>query len=204
MVASWFRAPPRSDYTADALKLFTTIAERRGLHFSYEMPPYVELVFTMPKQGLDFELTLTFQDVDELHINLEDVRFSYFPFAVPKRRESFERAVTGLISGTHRVEIFSRPWARSAVKGFLQTLADGDWVTEARYYIHSGHTRRCPVILLEMAPRSRRRPGRSSDMATGRNRQGEAQLQRAVPEAGAGAAGGEAEGRRCGAVEAAE
>lgn len=80
----------KNNLTQGALELFSAIAERCGLQYSHEFPPQIELKFVIPRQAaLDFELILTFQETDELHIYVDRMNFVFFPFPQPQVIECF-------------------------------------------------------------------------------------------------------------------
>jgi len=122
-------APSKS--AVEALQLFQSLADKRGLKYSHEHPPHIDLKFVIPpQQQLDFELMLTLQEGDELFINVDDVRFSFFPFPKKEVVDVFSDCVARLLDGSARIEIADR--FGSAARGTMIRISDG--MRLARYY----------------------------------------------------------------------
>lgn len=111
--------------------VFETLKEEFP-HFSMEFdesPKYTEVELTIPVQdGLDFEIGLNLQNVDELHLNVDDFWGEWFPCTDSKITESFLQAVRGLLSGEYRIVVLSK--SEKSYKRTLQSHVESSWKTE--------------------------------------------------------------------------
>lgn len=118
-----------------AKSVFETLREEFP-HLSMEFddsPKYTELELTIPAQdGLSFEIVINLQNVDELHVNVDDFWGEWFPCTDSKITESFLRAVRGLLSGEYRIAVFSKKG--KPYKRLLQSPVENSWKTE---YTHN-------------------------------------------------------------------
>jgi hypothetical protein len=97
-----------------------------------EADPNVDVSVQIPAQPeLGFEVNLNLQNADELHLAAAEMFWcSWFPSSDPAVRERYREAVTGLLSGQHRIVEywrFGRP-----VKADLQAPSAQGWRTIAR------------------------------------------------------------------------
>lgn len=87
-------------------------------------PEHVELAMTLPAQaGLLFDVELTLQNEDELHLVASALWVGWFPCTDPAMCGSFVDAVCGLVDGRYRILEHHR--GRRAVKAELQRPAEG-------------------------------------------------------------------------------
>ena len=109
---------------SNPLSLFSAIADRYSLQYSYEDPPKGLLKFVIPTQPkLSFELILTLQDADELCIYIGGVSFSFTLFPQQKTIDRFTECVDGLLNSTVKLTIAER--FGSPVRGLLVRASDG-------------------------------------------------------------------------------
>ncbi|UZJ43825.1 hypothetical protein OOT55_14330 [Marinimicrobium sp. C6131] len=98
-----------------------------------EAPEYTEIELTIPAQdGLDHEVALNLQNIDELHFNVDDFWGEWFPCTDSKIAEGFLQAVRGFLSGRYRVVVYSRKG--KSYKRLLQSPVEDSWNTE---YTHT-------------------------------------------------------------------
>ena len=110
-----------SDGKAAALDAFDEIRRRCAplrCHLDRD-PAQVELALTLPAQaGLLFDVELTLQNEDELHLVASALWVGWFPCTDPAVRGVFVDAVCGLVAGRYRILEHHR--GRRAVKAELQ------------------------------------------------------------------------------------
>lgn len=95
-----------------------------------ENPEHMDLTFDIPQQdGLQFDVHLNLQNVDELHLCAEGFWCSWFPCTDPERAEAFFDAVSGLLSGHFRI---LEHWRGTRLaKAQLQRPVGDGWKTVA-------------------------------------------------------------------------
>lgn len=95
-------------------------------------PEYVDLEMEIPAQpGLDFEVHLDLQNVDELHVVAGALWVEWFPCTQPGVADLFFEAVSGLLSGRFRIVEHRR--GSRPVKAELQRPAGETWETLATW-----------------------------------------------------------------------
>ena len=90
----------RFDETVDIVRLrFPT------LHLAIDHDdPHVDARLEIPRQpGLDFDVSINLQNLDELHINAGALWVEWFPCGDQQVFNQFIEATTGLLSGSHRI-----------------------------------------------------------------------------------------------------
>ncbi|WP_127560359.1 hypothetical protein [Saccharospirillum alexandrii] len=88
-----------------------------------------EIELSIPVQdGLDHEVLLNLQNVDELHFNVDDFWGKWSPCTESKVTVSFHKAVQGFLSGKYRIVVYSRKG--KSYKRLLQSPVKGSWHTE--------------------------------------------------------------------------
>ena len=93
----------------------------------------VDLAMIIPKQrGLDFDIILTLQDGNELHILTPHIWCKFFPAHLPHIAENFRNAATGLLSGEYRILQFIRN--QNVCKAYLQKPEADDWITLYKHH----------------------------------------------------------------------
>lgn len=118
-----------------AKSVFETL-QREFPHLSMEIeesPAFTEIELTIPAQdGLDYQVGLNLQNMDELHLCVDDFWGQWFPCTDARVAESFLQAVRGFVSGKYRIEVYSRNG--KSYKHILQSPSGGSWNTE---YTHT-------------------------------------------------------------------
>ncbi len=90
-------------------------------------PAPIELAMTLPAQaGLLFDVELTLQNEDELHLVASALWVGWFPCTETAVRDAFVDAVCGLVAGRYRIVEHHR--GSRAVKAELQRPAEGEGV----------------------------------------------------------------------------
>ena len=94
----------------------------------------VELSFRVPKQdGLQHDVWLGLLNFDELAFSVSNFQCEWFPCTQTEQVEHYVDAVTGWLSGRHRIlEHYS---VSQCVKAELQAHDDGDWKTLATWSV---------------------------------------------------------------------
>jgi len=92
----------------------------------------VDVSVEIPSQaGLDFRVNLNLQNRDELHLSAGDAFWcSWFPSSDSAVVQHYRNAVTGLLSGRHRIVEY-RHW-RLTIGADLQEPTAGGWKTIAK------------------------------------------------------------------------
>lgn len=100
----------RKDFSVEAREAFVRLVERHGIEGSFYNEAPVEVLFEIPKQvGLDFDITLCLQNMDELWVWVADCSFCTFPYDM--HGKYFIGLIDGLISGTNRIIKYHQgPW----------------------------------------------------------------------------------------------
>lgn len=121
------------------VEIAKSVFETLRSEFSYlsmelnESPKYTDIELTIPVQGgLDYEVILNLQNMDELHFTVDDFWGEWFPCTDPKIVERFLQAVRGFLSGKYRIAVYSRKG--KSYKRLLQSPVEGSWKTE---YTHT-------------------------------------------------------------------
>ena len=93
-----------------------------------ENPDHVDMTMSIPAQdGLVFDLELNLQNVDELHLVAGGFWGEWFPCGKRSVEDRYVEAVSGLLSGEHR--IVERWRADRCVLAKLQSPVDDSWQT---------------------------------------------------------------------------
>lgn len=93
-----------------------------------EEDPNVDIMMDIPKQqGLDFDINLNLQNIDELHLSVDKLWMCWFPCTVEENKAGFIDTVTGLITGKYRILETLR--GESIVKAELQFQENGEWIS---------------------------------------------------------------------------
>ena len=80
----------------------------------------------IPQQpGLDFDLRINLQNLDEMHMSAGALWVEWFPCGDQEVFNQFIEAATGLLSGSHRIVEYHV--AGSPVKAELQRPTDAGW-----------------------------------------------------------------------------
>ena len=94
--------------------------------------PHVDINMDIKKQrGLDFDVNLNLQNMDELHISASALWVEWFPCTNPEEVEGYMAAVNGVLSGKYR--ILEHIKDQKAIKAELQRPADDGWETIATW-----------------------------------------------------------------------
>jgi hypothetical protein len=103
------------------------------LHIDVEAEPRdVDALATIPAQGgLEFEVGMNLQNLDELHLTASHLWVEWFPCGEPAVFQRFLEAAIGLISGQYR--ILESYVLGKAVKAELQRPIQEDWETVATW-----------------------------------------------------------------------
>ncbi len=97
-----------------------------------ESPEHVDMTMLIPAQdGLAFDVELNLQNVDELHLVASEFWGEWFPCGNPNVEDRYVEAVSGLLSGKHR--IVERWRADRCVRAKLQSPVDDAWQTIFTY-----------------------------------------------------------------------
>jgi len=120
------------DYTPEAEAIFRRIADDFGLEIIKKSNDPVELSMTIPKQpGLNANIWLCLQNLDELWIGIDDFVFSVFPFE--KVVADFEVYVRGLLSAEFRIRRTVHIRTGATISARLEKLEGGKWKTASSY-----------------------------------------------------------------------
>jgi hypothetical protein len=113
-----------------ARNLFTEIAARYSLTIEWDGDSPVEVACWLRKQrGLDWDLWLNLQNVDELGVQHELFTAEWFPVAANgfNPEAEFAGAVSGLISGDIRLKCSSAKGAERPFRVDLERISTGEW-----------------------------------------------------------------------------
>ncbi|MCX2833087.1 hypothetical protein [Microbulbifer thermotolerans] len=93
-----------------------------------ENPEHVELAMNIKKQPrLDFDVFLSLQNNDELHLQFEFFSFEWFPCTEPARVLEYETSVNGVLSGRFRTKVIEL--RGQSIKALLQAPSENGWST---------------------------------------------------------------------------
>jgi len=88
----------------------------------------LDLSMDIPKQpGLDFNINVNLQNIDEIHISTKYIHCSFFSAKSQYIVDMFYQAVQGLINGNYRIVQFHK--RGKLYKSLLQCFKDNEWVT---------------------------------------------------------------------------
>lgn len=91
---------------------------------------HVDINMDIKKQpGLDFDVNLNLQNVDELHLSAGSLWIEWFPCSDQKKVDGYLSAVKGLLSGKYR--ILEHRLGNKAIAAELQRPTDSGWETIA-------------------------------------------------------------------------
>lgn len=89
---------------------------------------HVDLFMDIKKQkGLDFDVNLNLQNLDELHLATDVLWVEWFPCTHPEKVEEYYEAVCGVLSGSYR--ILEHYKGKKAIKAELQKPIKDGWQT---------------------------------------------------------------------------
>ncbi|MDP9281270.1 MAG: hypothetical protein M3P38_04150 [Chloroflexota bacterium] len=125
------------------LERFDSVVDRirqssPGLHVEVQKEhPHVHALAQLPVQpgvqpGLDFRISLTLQNRDELHLSAGHFWVEWFPVGSPEVFEQISAAVVGLISGDYRI-VESYVFGRAVRASLERPGASGGWETVATW-----------------------------------------------------------------------
>ncbi|NQY41695.1 MAG: hypothetical protein HRT80_16565 [Henriciella sp.] len=110
-------------------QLFRAFAVKHGLSIEKEEQNEVDLLMTVPRQErLSFELTLGFQNGDEINIGFNEFWSCIFPY--PSVKSHVETLLDGIVTGNARLVTKSQ-FGRT-VSRTLEYLEDDEWITGYR------------------------------------------------------------------------
>lgn len=121
------------EFKREALKLFEGIQAafpHLTMQVSSSDPHLAVSVEALRQPGLDFDVFMNLQNVDELHLCAGEFWCSWFPSSNPSRIKDYREAVVGVLSGSCQIVEFIR-WGR-AVGADLQAPGPDGWKTVAR------------------------------------------------------------------------
>lgn len=95
-----------------------------------ENNPNVDINMDIPVQsGLDFDINLNLQNIDELHLSVGKLWMCWFPCTEVENSRDFVQTISGLIKGRYRIlETIKRG---KVVKAQLQYQQNGSWVSRS-------------------------------------------------------------------------
>jgi hypothetical protein len=94
--------------------------------------PHVDINVDIKKQtGLDFDVNLNLQNIDELHLSAGSFWVEWFPCDEPQKVEDYLSAVKGLLSGEYRIREHRR--GDKVFKAELQRPVNTNWETIATW-----------------------------------------------------------------------
>src|SRR5512147_425907 len=96
----------KADYRQIAIDTFNRIqATFSQLTMTLELHhPHVDINMDIKKQtGLDFDVNLNLQNIDELHLSAGSFWVEWYPCDEPHKVEEYFSAVKGLLSGEYRI-----------------------------------------------------------------------------------------------------
>ena len=132
-----------------AHQLFVNVAETHKLQLEWHDQAPVELAAHLRKQpGLDWDLLLNLQNVDEIGVQHEFFYVEWFPANDPKKEAEFVSTVDGLIAGDVRLQCrFGRANLEPYVVDFQREI-DGRWSTFYRYRngLHFGRAKSILIL----------------------------------------------------------
>jgi len=95
--------------------------------------PHAHALAEIPAQpGLDFPISLTLQNRDEVHLSAGHFWVEWFPLGRPEVFEQISAAVVGLISGDYRI-VESYVFGRAVRASLERPGASGVWETVATW-----------------------------------------------------------------------
>jgi len=122
----WNRSATQSrqtDFTAEAIDLFTRFAERHRLRYEVDTSAPVEVMWHFPVQEqLDHPISLCLQNGDELNLGILDFWSYFFPFG--NVAAEFEGIIDAWVDGRARIAKFPKQRGQA-----LQRLTEGEWIT---------------------------------------------------------------------------
>lgn len=119
-------AQPQLDFTAEGRRLIKEVCDQYELNF-VEHDTSVDLDIRIPKQqGLDFDIYLSYQNLDEMWISVEEFRVCYFPCQIEPNRSYFIETLAKLITGEVRIVFYY--FSGKYFKSLMQFLEGGDWI----------------------------------------------------------------------------
>jgi hypothetical protein len=111
-----------------AQDLFTEIAPTHQLAIEWDNKGAVELACWLRKQhGLDWDLWLNLQNVDELGIQHEVFSAEWFPANDPRKDAEFAATLNGLIAGDVRFKCFSSHDDKKPFRVDLERISMNEW-----------------------------------------------------------------------------
>lgn len=109
------------------------LSQFSSLHSTEDPDVLVEISVTLPVQdGLQHEVWLALQNNDELTFGVNHFQCEWFPCTEQTRVDEFTNAVTGWLSGRHRILEHFR--GARCVKAELQARETDDWRTLATWF----------------------------------------------------------------------
>jgi hypothetical protein len=109
--------------------------EIKKLYLNLEMQldeenPNVDIMMIIPKQkGLDFEICLNLQNIDELHLEVGKLWMCWFPCTERENKNDYLNTLNGLITGKYR--ILETIKGNKVVKAQLQLPMNGEWISKS-------------------------------------------------------------------------
>ncbi|MEM7617714.1 MAG: hypothetical protein AAF195_04980 [Pseudomonadota bacterium] len=130
---------PTEDNSKMAAGIFKEICEFSSLKYNLDTEHHdVEVICDIPKQhGLNFEISLSLQNLDELHIYTDGFWLEWFPCTDNGIVNSYKEAVKGLINSNARIIKYSLQTGSKIAhyKSILQLRKNNKWEDSGAYYL---------------------------------------------------------------------